>query len=278
MYFNTKLNMSQLFFGKYSKGSIMGYVKGIDNKARTVKNSLEGQVGDIALDEGTFNKLAVYGNVTIGGYFSGNGYTLTSVNASNVSGTVANATYADTANTASTAGSVTANAQANITSLGTLTSLSVTGNTTVGNLTSNTLATLGNITAVRFAGNGRTLTSVVTTANTAYNVVNDTVASIDNISLKVAGNGLPQISAVTSNISTSWSVVAVLTGGNTTSTNTGGTANVGVWTNVGASTLGSSGDTITAVIQDQTGGHIYRGTFVQTAGAGNASVIIERMM
>ena len=256
----------------------MGYVKGIDNKARTVKNSLEGQVGDIALDEGTFNKLAVYGNVTIGGYFSGNGSTLTSVNASNVSGTVANATYADTANTASYAGSVTANTQANITSLGTLTSLSVSGNATMNNLTSNTLATFGNITAVRFAGNGRTLTSVVTTANTAYNVVNDTAASIDNISLKVAGNGLPQISAVTSNISTSWSVVAVLTGGNTTSTNTGGTANVGVWTNVGVSTLGSSGDTITAVIQDQTGGHIYRGTFVQTAGAGNASVIIERMM
>jgi len=269
MYFNTKLNMAQLFFGKYSKGSIMGYVKGIDNKARTVKNSLEGQVGDIALNEGTFNQLVVNGNVAISGYVSGNGYALTSVNASNVSGTVANATYA---------GSVTANAQANITSLGTLTSLSVTGNTTVGNLTSNTLATLGNITAVRFAGNGRTLTSVVTTANTAYNVVKGTSTSIDNISLQVAANGLPQISAVTSNISTFWSVVAVLTGGNTTSTNTGGTANVGVWTDIGASTLGSGGDTITAVIQDQTGGHIYRGTFVQTAGPGNASVIIERMM
>jgi len=63
-----------------------------------------------------------------------------SVNAANVVGTVANATYATTAGTATsatTAGTatyVTAAAQANITSVGTLTSLAVTGNITSGNI------------------------------------------------------------------------------------------------------------------------------------------------
>jgi filamentous hemagglutinin len=57
-----------------------------------------------------------------------------SVAAANVSGTVANATYATSAGSATTAGTVTGNAQANITSVGTLTSLSVSGNITGGNV------------------------------------------------------------------------------------------------------------------------------------------------
>ena len=46
----------------------------------------------------------------------------------NVTGTVANATYAVSAGSATTAGTVTTNAQPNITSVGTLTNLAVTGN------------------------------------------------------------------------------------------------------------------------------------------------------
>ena len=74
-----------------------------------------------------------------------------SVSAANVSGTVANAAYATsagtatTANSATTAGTVTANAQPNITSVGTLTSITSTGNVT------------GNY----FIGNGSQLTGVV---------------------------------------------------------------------------------------------------------------------
>jgi hypothetical protein len=94
------------------------------------------------------------GNVTVTGIvsatsFVGNGYTLTSVNASNVTGTVANATYATSAGSATsatTAGTVTTAAQPNITSVGTLSSLSVTGNITGGNLSVGTgTITGGNI-------------------------------------------------------------------------------------------------------------------------------------
>ena len=59
-----------------------------------------------------------------------------SVSAANVTGTVANATYATSAGAASTANTVTDAAQANITSVGTLTSLSVSGNVTAGNVIS----------------------------------------------------------------------------------------------------------------------------------------------
>ena len=54
-----------------------------------------------------------------------------SVAGANVTGTVANATYATSAGTA---GTVTTAAQPNITSVGNLTSLTVTGNTSTGNL------------------------------------------------------------------------------------------------------------------------------------------------
>ena len=79
------------------------------------------------------NTISTTGNVS-GGYFIGNGSTLTNIAGANVSGTVANATYATTAGSATTAGTVTTAAQGNITSVGVLTSLSATGNVTGGNL------------------------------------------------------------------------------------------------------------------------------------------------
>jgi len=64
-------------------------------------------------------------NYVIANYFSGNGSLLTSITGANVSGQVGNALVA---------GTVYTNAQPNITSLGNLTSLVVTGNATTGNL------------------------------------------------------------------------------------------------------------------------------------------------
>ena len=111
--------------------------------------------------------LSVTGNIS-GNYFIGNGSTLTSVAGANVTGTVANATFATTAGStgsatsATTAGTVTSNAQANITSVGTLTSLSVTGNITGGNLSVGTgTITVGNI----VNGNGNTVGNIGTASN-----------------------------------------------------------------------------------------------------------------
>jgi hypothetical protein len=108
---------------------------------------------------------AMTGDVTTtanvsGAYVIGNGSALSSLTGANVTGTVANATYATSAGSATTATSaVTANtvtnaAQANITSVGTLTSLSVTGNITSS----------GNISGNYILGNGSALTGITTSA------------------------------------------------------------------------------------------------------------------
>jgi len=110
-----------------------------------------------------------------------NGAGLTSLTGANVTGTVANATYATsagTATTATTSGTVTTNAQPNITSVGSLTSLTVTGNLISGN------ANLGNSTTSNYySGNGFFLTSLpggnvlgqVTYAGTANSVAGSNV-------------------------------------------------------------------------------------------------------
>lgn len=84
---------------------------------------------------GTLTSLSVTGNVTsgnatlgnlvTGNYFSGNGSLLTSLAGANVSGQVSNALIASTVYTA---------AQPNITSTGTLTSLTVSGVSTFGDV------------------------------------------------------------------------------------------------------------------------------------------------
>jgi hypothetical protein len=97
--------------------------------------------------------ISATGNIT-GNYIIGNGSALTSITGANVTGTVANATYATSAGTATsatTAATVTTNAQPNITSVGTLTSLS----------------SSGNITASYFLGNGSQLTGIVSSYGNA---------------------------------------------------------------------------------------------------------------
>ena len=111
---------------------------------------------------GILNGLSVSGNITganwiVSSYLSGNGNPITYINGANVFGVVANATYAvnanisniaNIANTANLAGHVTNSSQPNITSVGTLTSLSVTGNVTASTFIGNIL---GNITNANFA-------------------------------------------------------------------------------------------------------------------------------
>jgi hypothetical protein len=94
-----------------------------------VKNGLT--VGLASIDAATGNlisKNANLGNIASANLFAGSGANLSNIAGANVTGTVANATHASTANTVTTA------AQPNITSVGTLTSLSVTGNTSTGGI------------------------------------------------------------------------------------------------------------------------------------------------
>jgi hypothetical protein len=127
--------------------------------ANTVTDNAQPNITSV----GTLTSLSVSGNVIVGNisatngvfsFVSGDGFALSNITGANVTGTVANATYATSAGSALTANTVTDNAQPNITSVGTLTSLSVSGNATVGNIN----ATLGNFTNV--AGNGSLLTAL----------------------------------------------------------------------------------------------------------------------
>jgi hypothetical protein len=96
-------------------------------------NSSFNVAGNVEIQSGG---LSASGNITAA-YFIGNGSLLSGITAGNITGTVASATVA---------GTVTTNAQPNITSVGTLTSLSVTGNITGGNLlTSGLILATGNI-------------------------------------------------------------------------------------------------------------------------------------
>jgi hypothetical protein len=90
------------------------------NFAGRVTNSAQPNITSV----GTLTTLSVSGNVTAN-YFLGNGAFLTGI---------ANSNYAPLANFANYAGNVTVSSQPNITSLGTLTNVSVSGNAVIGNL------------------------------------------------------------------------------------------------------------------------------------------------
>lgn len=116
----------------------------------------------------TFNKST---NTLSATNVTGNGSGLTAITGANVTGTVANANYSTTSGSSTTAATVTVNAQPNITSVGTLSSLSVTGNLTAGNL----IGTLAN-------GNSNVL---IAAANG-----NVTVTAVGNTTLTVTGTGV----------------------------------------------------------------------------------------
>lgn len=110
--------------------------------------------------------------------------TANAVAGANVIGAVANAAYATaagtatTATTATTAGTVITAAQPNITSVGILTSVSVSGNATAGNiLTSGKISAVGNVTGNYFIGNGALLTGVAATNVNANALVGDVLSS-----------------------------------------------------------------------------------------------------
>jgi hypothetical protein len=118
--------------------------------------------------------------------FIGNGSSLSSLAGSNVTGTVANANYSVSAGSATTAGTVTTNAQPNINSVGTLANLSVTGNISSGN------ANLGNLViASYFSGDGSLLTGIPsgTTAVTVTGNAQPNITSVGTLTtLTVSGN------------------------------------------------------------------------------------------
>ena len=107
--------------------------------ASTISGSLTTNAQPNITSVGVLSSLAVNGNITglnVTANHIGNGSQLSSITAANIVGKVANAAFADSAISATTAGTVTTAAQPNITTVGTLNSLTVSGNLSAGNITS----------------------------------------------------------------------------------------------------------------------------------------------
>jgi hypothetical protein len=197
------------------------------NVANTVRNNAQPNITSV----GTLVSLSVTGNIssgnanlgnlTISNYFSGNGYYLTNIVGANVTGNVANA---NNANYTNYAGTVTGAIQPNITSVGTLTSLNVSGNISSGN------ANLGNLaTANYFSGAGNLLSNIqgsnvsgaVAFATTANSVAGANVSGqVANalIAGTVYTNAQPNITSV--GTLTSLAITSNITSGNANLGNT----------------------------------------------------------
>ena len=144
----------------------------------------------------SFTTVSASGNITsaaniAGTYIIGNASALTSITGANVTGTVANATSAVSAGTA---GTVTTAAQPNITSVGTLTSLTVTGNATGGNvLTGGQVSAAGNVTGNYILGNGALLTGVITSVANINNGTSNVSIYAANANVAVSVDGTANV-------------------------------------------------------------------------------------
>jgi|694.fasta_scaffold51961_3 hypothetical protein len=174
------------------------------NFAGNVTNSAQPNITSV----GTLVNLSVSGNVTASNanlgnavtsnFFIGAGNNLSNIQGSNITG---NVTSAITANFANYAGNVTVSAQPNITSLGTLTDLSVSGNANVGLLTS-----IGNITTTGTTSIQQAKEKVTVSATPATGTINfdiltqaillNTANATGNFTLNIRGNSTVTLNTV----------------------------------------------------------------------------------
>ena len=236
--------------GNITSGNISAARGAFTSVAGTLETAAQPNITSV----GTLTSLSSSGNITganINGAHFGSGAGLSSLTGANVTGQVANALVAGTVYTA---------AQPNITSVGTLTSLSVTGNITGGNL----------VTSGAVTGNGRALTSL-----NATNIDTGTLAQarLANSTLTL-GNTTLTLGATTTTVAGLTSVTATTFVGNLTgAATTAGTVTTNAQPNItSVGTLSSLSVTGTV-----TGGNIATAGTVSAGGnitAGNVSTAL----
>lgn len=161
------------------------------------------------------SSLVVSGTTTLSGTLSG----LTAI----TTGTVNAATIGNTG--ATLTGTLSTAAQPNITSVGTLTSLAVTGNVSAGNVTVGNIVATGNISSSYLLGNGGSLTGLVnnsaiinltsnvTAANSAIVTANSAVVSyVNTLNTAMAANITTANTGMKSyvdSVTTAWTANAV---------------------------------------------------------------------
>ena len=147
--------------------------------------------------------------------FTGNGANLASITGANVTGTVANA------NRATFSGTVLTNAQPNITSVGNLISLAVTGNVTVNSLSSNgNVIASGNMSADSINASGQlNVTGMLTAGSIIANTGIATAGDISGANISATANMSVASNLVATNITANSTigVIGNITAGNVTS-------------------------------------------------------------
>ena len=145
-----------IYTDNYFVGNFVGNISGnltVPGSNTQVLFNNNGNAGAVAglTYNSLSNILSVTGLVTAV-RFSGEAGNLSNITAGNVTGTVGNATYATTAGTAGTANTVLVGAQPNITSVGALNSLTVTGNVVAGNISTAGTIAVANISTTGSGG------------------------------------------------------------------------------------------------------------------------------
>ena len=218
----------------------------------------------------TFSGNLAGGNATItnsvsAATFSGSGAALTNLPGANVTGTVANAAYATaagsatTATTATVAATVTTAAQPSITSVGTLTSLAVSGNVSANYFVGNGSALTGIVAVSTY--NDANVAAFLPTYTGAMTAMTGNVTTTGNVQAAfVKGNGSALTGTVTSIVAGSGISISGSTGA-VTITNTGagsstsisnGTSNVSIASANGNVSVSTAGRTNLALFQSNT--------------------------
>jgi hypothetical protein len=152
--------------------------------ANTVSDNAQPNITSV----GTLTSLNLSGNITnanviFANNFSGDGSLLSNITAANITGDVATANYA------SFAGFVVSSAQPNITSVGSLTTLTVVGNTSTGNLSSAGTISTTNLSVNGTANIGSSATLRVTGNVNFANSANVNLGDVSNLHISGGVNG-----------------------------------------------------------------------------------------
>ena len=158
---------------------------------------------------------ASLGNLVYANYFSGSGNLLSNVQAANITGTIANANYA------AYAGNVVNATQSNITVVGTLANLNVTGNISSGANITAANANLGNLVTANYHSGDGGLLSNIAAANIVGTVANANYAAYTGNVINAVQSNITQVGTLASvNVTANANVGNLNTAGNVNITNT----------------------------------------------------------
>jgi hypothetical protein len=196
----------------------IGNLFGTANLARNVTLASQPNITSV----GTLTSLTVSGTTTLGNavtanYFVGNLYGVAnSAILANTANLANNANRANLANAANVAGTVTVNAQPNITSVGTLTSLSVTGNVNAANFIGNFVGNVSNANYSTFAG------TVLTNAQPNITSVGTLTSLSVTGTVTASGIAGPLLTAAQPNITSVGTLTSLSVAGNVSAGNVSG--------------------------------------------------------